>query len=120
VWTVAEPYLVKAVEGDFDIDVYRKSILSRDMQLWSAVKDGKFVAFMVTEIIQRPRKKICNIQLAGGVGVKDWIRHMPKIEEWAASEGCDAIETFTSRKRWTRLLPEWSEAGVTIRKELRQ
>jgi hypothetical protein len=64
-------------------------------QFWSG-KDAVFI----TEIIEYPRKKICNAFLAGG-DIQELEEMTPVLEAWAKRVGCSRA-TLVGRKGWTR------------------
>ncbi len=80
-----------------------EGVESNDMQLWNAVKDGKVIGIEVTQIIQFPRKKVCNLLLTAGSDLGLWGGELLElIESFAKSQGCDLI-TGQGRKGWLKI-----------------
>ena len=57
-------------------------------------------SIIITEIVDFPRKRICNYFLAGGK-LEELKPLVPVIEEWAKERGCDGI-TLIGRGGWTK------------------
>ncbi len=125
IWPQARPYVAKALERDgrncyWPEDVL-KALLDATCRLWISWDDeGKRVeAAVVTETIQYPRRLALRLWLIGGENMKKWGRPLrDMLEEYARSQGCDAIEGGL-RKGWLRIGGEgWRETGITFEKRL--
>jgi hypothetical protein len=69
---------------------------SGQFQMWTG--DDSII---ITEIVDFPRKRICNYFLAGG-RLNELEPMVPVIEEWAKEErGCDGI-TLIGREGWSK------------------
>lgn len=72
----------------------------------------------VTEIITYPRKRVCNVFLAGGEmqTIKDL---QAPCEEYARANGCSSL-VLTGRKGWVRALKDygWNEVHTSLERKL--
>jgi len=57
-------------------------------------------SIIITEIVNFPKKRVCNFFLAGG-SLEELEPMVPMIEAWAKEQGCNAI-SLVGRKGWTR------------------
>lgn len=88
-------------------------IRSNRYQWWPGLN-----SFVVTEIMDYPRKRVCHVFLAGGEleeirAIRTW------VEEWAKSIGCSAA-TIYGRAGWERELKGegWRRTAVCLEKAL--
>lgn len=113
-WDEVAPLLRKAMaygHGEYlEKDIF-DAIASGQMQLWFFPG-----AFVITQIEDYPRLRICRVLYAGGdlKVIKD---HVGDLEDWSRSMGCRAIDIPHARKGWSRALG-WDETAVVVRKEL--
>lgn len=85
-------------------------------KLWTVENEGDVLAICVSEIVNFPRKRKCQLRYLAG----DWQAiepHIPMIEDYARREGCQIIEGY-ARRGWARRMPDWSERQVILQKEL--
>lgn len=97
--------------GEYELVDIFEAVRSGAMQLWATEK-----SVAVTTLIQYPRRTTCLIAAAGG-DLEDLKEHLPLVEEWAIWQGCDAIEVM-GRKGWLRVLPDYHQCQVHLRKAL--
>jgi hypothetical protein len=62
---------------------------AKQMQLWLVHTDGKIEACFVTQIINYPGTRLCNILLAAGKGRQRWQHWISILEDWAREQGCN-------------------------------
>jgi len=88
-------------------------------QLWLVDCDGKFVATVITHILEYPRKKTCEICYLGGNNMLNSVSDIKHIEVWAKHQGCKDIQII-GRRGWLRALKDegYLERYTTIGKEL--
>lgn len=100
-------------DGNHTFDDVAAGVLTGRYRLW--VRPN---GCAVTEVLQFPRKKVCNVFLAGGEmqTVKDL---QAPCEEYARAMGCSSV-VQTGRKGWSRELKEqgWRETHVTLERKL--
>jgi hypothetical protein len=85
-----------------------------------AIQGDKVIAACLTEIVDYPLRKACNILAVAGAGHGLWADWMAQIEQWAINQGCDIIET-RGRDGWLRVLGEhgFKKDCMVLVKELR-
>jgi hypothetical protein len=107
-------------EGEIGLkDVY-KSILDKDMQLWTLNDEGPYpIGALVTQIINYPQKKACRYVTLGGDVHGDFDVITKIIERWAKSNGCERMEII-GRKGWTKSLKKlgYAEAYSYVTKDM--
>lgn len=118
VWRDCVPLLTPALgEGETIEDVLTRLFL-KTAQLWIGADDREIHVACVTEIINRGNRKYCNVWLTGGRGVNNWLWYLDTIEEWAKSQGCDAMLIEKARPGWKRLLPAYKTKTIQLVKEI--
>lgn len=115
-WPDVRDMLLPAIEraGEYDEAEVIRQIETTEAQLW-LVGDGD--AAVVTSISTRAAGKVCMIWLLGGRDPKAWIDGIETIESAAREAGCVGME-ITGRAGWARLLPDYRQTAVIIRKAL--
>lgn len=120
-WPHVSSFLQKAVDRSddkYDIDSIYQKIMSKDMQLWVAVTD-KILAVGVTATHVYPLKKVCVMCFLGGEDLPVWKDTIHVLEDVAREWGCDYLE-IKGRKGWAKVLPEYEQTYITLRKKLWQ
>lgn len=115
VWHKIDHHIARALErglGEWEPGDILSALLLRDMQLWSA-EDLSAVA--VTQIVNYPQVKICDVVLLAGSGLADWKGNLI-IENWAKQNGCSFLRCY-GRRGWARAVG-WSERQAIAVKEL--
>ena len=85
-------------------------------QLWIG-EDDEVRCGVVTCLSRVARGLVCEIWLMGGRDRRLWLHFIDIIEAAARNRGCISIELI-GRKGWVRLLPEYRQSAVVLRKEL--
>lgn len=93
-------------------------------QIWLGTIDDKFVATVVTHIIDYPQKRTCEVCYLGGEsgsGVVEALGEVNYIEEWALENNCDDIQVF-GRRGWLKALKKYgySDRYTILGKYLRE
>lgn len=118
VWAKCSDLLVPALgEGERIEDVLTRLFL-KTAQLWIGADAKEIHVACVTEIIVKGGTKYCNVWLAGGKGVNNWLWYLDTIEEWAKEQGCDAMLIERARTGWKRLLPAYKTKTIQLAKEI--
>lgn len=125
VWPIVEPWIASALKrADHSSEDVRAHIERGTMQLWLAwdpgrsAGAGKPVGCCVTELIESPRGRCCNVVVVAGSRFDEAYSAMePDIIRWAASWGCVRLQ-MTGRKGWVRKLAGhgWRQIMVTLEK----
>lgn len=97
-------------------------LIEGSKQLWLATLNDKFIATVVTHIIDYPKKRTCEVCYLGGEqgeGVIEALGLVSTIEEWAKLNNCDDMQVF-GRRGWLRALSKegYSERYTILGKEL--
>lgn len=122
VWNLAAPFLGKALDSGSQrttLDELFESLISGERQLWMIFDggQGRVRAAVVTEIIQYPVDKACQIVACGGYKMKDWLQHLAVVEDYAQKEGCTFMEV-AGRPGWENVLPGYVKRMVILEKSL--
>lgn len=122
VWPLAEPLLAKATARTPKIDTehFRLGCLDMTFQLWLIwdPDEGEALAAGITHIVIYPSGwKVCKGVAFGGHSMHRWKHLFGGIEEWAALEGCDAVEV-RGRHGWEKILPEYTEIERVLSRTL--
>ena len=118
VWKDCAPLLTPALNDGATIEQVLTAIFAKDAQLWIGSDNGEIQVACVTELVRRGGCLYCNVWLAGGRGVNNWIYFLETIEAWAKEQGCDAMLIDRARRGWGRLLPEYRLKTVTLVKDI--
>lgn len=119
-WPRVLPFVDRALGhagGRYAAEDVLSALLKAQMQLWIAVGGDRIEAVLVTEIVDYPRQRRCNLFLGAGNALEACLAHLPAIEAWARAQGCDAIEAG-GRPGWERVLPGFRRTQVMLEKEL--
>lgn len=119
-WPRVRPFVDRALShagGRYAPDDVLAALLRAQMQLWTAISENGIEAVLVTEIIDYPRRRRCNLFLSAGNALEACLEHLPAIEAWARAQGCDAIEA-SGRPGWERVLPGFRRTHVMLEKAL--
>lgn len=92
-----------------------------DLTAWVATDGDRLHSVTVTEILEGDAGRQCFIRhcarAKGGAGLREWLRFLPVIEEYARLNGCLTIELI-GRAGWERALPDFEKKAVLLRKSL--
>tara|TARA_Y100000310_G_C20615484_1_gene780396 strand:- start:1055 stop:1498 length:444 start_codon:yes stop_codon:yes gene_type:complete len=119
-WGKVSPLLVRALETGPRVmgllDVFN-ALQRREMQLWAAFENDFPVVAAVTQLVNWPQARACEILLLAGDHREKWIEFEQVISEWAESEGCDHMQ-ITGRAGWERVLKDhgWTRSAVQLMK----
>lgn len=123
IWEKIGRMLEQACEtnnGRLPVEALYQNLKNKDMQLWISVSDKHQIeCCCVTEIINYPNKKYCQVVIGTGSHFHNWVGFMRRIEDWAKQQGCDGIQSI-ARKGWGRVLKEqgWQQTHIFIEKEI--
>lgn len=98
--------------GGYTVEDVMAEVATGHMQLW--LGDN---ATAVTQIVDMPRKKVCQIFLAAG-DYDELAKMEVDAAAWAKAQGCDAMMQ-SGRRGWTRRLGgDWREAFTVMERTL--
>lgn len=123
-WPLIEPVLLRVInrtEGRHSWLSVKNAIRNQDWQLWAAFSDlemTRCVAAVTTQILTYTTGvKEIEYTLTAGDVIPDCLQFLAIIESWAKSQGCQAV-TLIGRRGWSRMLPQFEESSVVLRKPL--
>jgi hypothetical protein len=101
----------------YTLPVLVEMIARGEIQMW-LIGDEKARGIVLTELYYAPSGlKFAAIRGAVGEGAEGWMHLIDVLEDWAAREGCVAIDAL-ARKGWARRLPDYKLSHVFLEKEL--
>lgn len=94
-----QSFIDKAKEHRFETSDILRSIIDRDRQLWIVTDDGALTTVVITEIINYPRCRECNVFMVSGnmTTLDQWRDIVEKVVEWAAESGCHYVSSMARR-----------------------
>ena len=94
-WPIVQPQVARALAqglGEYDLVDVWTALLRGDAQLWLATGEDKaIIGVAVTEVVDYPRRKLCNLWIIAGTGLEQWKEGLQHIESWAVSRGCSGL-----------------------------
>lgn len=100
-WEKVKPIIERAVFDNTDetIESVYGDLKVGNYHLWVI---GEFDAAAVTQIIERPKRRVAWIQFIAGDNMEKWFdAWLAALELYAENEQCEAIE-FAGRKGWLK------------------
>jgi hypothetical protein len=110
--------------GERKVEHVIEELVSGSKQIWLGTIGEKFVATVVTQVIDYPLKRTCEITYLGGEsgeGVAEALGEVEYIEQWAIFNDCDDMQVI-GRKGWLRALKKhgYSDRYTVLGKSLRE
>jgi hypothetical protein len=100
--------------------VLLEELAAQRYALWVVGRKGeeRFAAAMVTRLyVLENGSKVCHIVAVGGDGMRDWLKYIARIADYARAEGCDTLR-LEGREGWSRLLPSFVRVGVILEQRI--
>ena len=115
----AEEWLEEALArvGDFELCDLMPDLRTGQMQLWIGYRGSRVDVAVLTQIQNRPRKKVGILFALGGLNRKLWLHHLATIEAWMKTEGCERIDAF-ARPGLAQELPDYIKSHLWMTKAL--
>jgi len=88
--------------------------------LWIVTKPDSvsIVAAITIEYAHYPRHKMCRVVTLAGESMFEWIDEgLLMLEDWAKAQGCAYMDMY-ARRGWKKVLKEYEEDCVLLRKKL--
>ena len=89
------------------VDKHIANALARSGSHYNSNEENSHYCTAITEILQRPNTKVCNIFIATGREMKKWVHVMDELAEWAKSKDCTHMESH-ARLGWERVLKNYN------------
>jgi len=108
-----------AAGGDFMPEDLPDQIAAGKVMIWVALDDktAQVLTVVTTELIPMRLGLVCWIGQCGGERMREWVRFIVKIEEYARAEGCVKV-IVKGRFGWERILEGYKIRTVTLEKVL--
>lgn len=92
-------YFAKSQEHRWNAEDLRIAVLDRNMQLWVILAEEGIETVVLTEILNFPRARECNVFMVSGkmTDRDDWRDVVQDVVEWAAAQGCHYISSMARR-----------------------
>lgn len=106
-WHYAEPYIKRALDhtsGEFLVEDLKRFCKDNYVQLWLVAEGNRVVAAVTTEVVVYPQRKHLRVITLAGSKAPEWTGQVDTIlNDWARSQGCNAMEAFV-RKGYVPIL----------------
>ncbi len=111
IWPVIEPKIAAALEyswGEMIPNDYGQRICDQTMQLWLIfdVKTRETIGLLLTEIVNYPRVRVCNVTLVNGERMDEWFPYLETLEDWARQQGAEQLR-WQGREGFIRKLRDF-------------
>ena len=120
IWDKVKHEIVRT-NGEFLDENDVKSFLKEGNHVLWIVKEENsedIVGVITLEFAFYPRHKIGRVVTCAGRRLHEWInKTVYELEQWAIKEGCSHMDMF-ARKGWKKILTEYNEDCVLLRKKL--
>jgi len=97
VWEEILPLVHKLddwTRGEFTVEDIRRFVRDKAMLLWLFSEDDEIILVGVTEVVQYPRKKICNIYALAGRKMQEmWELFAPYFLNWLQVNEIEGLQT---------------------------
>lgn len=92
-------YFKKSKEHRWEPEDLKQAVLDRDMQLWVIETGGVVETVVLTEILNYPRVRECNVfMISGKMTMRDdWRDCVEEVVTWAAQSGCHYISSMARK-----------------------
>lgn len=115
-WPHVEPlvqeWLDKAKEHRWETSDILSMLNDNELQLWVIVDDNTVKTTVLTQILNYPRCRECNIFMVSGELTDDWRAHCDSLVTWAELQGCHYV-TAMARKGFAKRMG-WDERQTYI------
>jgi hypothetical protein len=118
IWPLGEKFIkAGCAAGEASPEVLKGDCEDGFAQFWLAWSDHCEAA-AVTRIVLTPNGPVCVYESMGADSLrKSNAQVAPKIEQWAKSQGCNAVRIY-GRPGWSRAMPDYTLKWVCMDKEL--
>lgn len=116
-WPLVEPLLQRAVvDGDVGTDEIRERAEAGTMRLWIGEAACRVAMAAATTEIEIGTERAVHIVALGGDDMGEWLQPcLAEFERLARLNGIARVR-LTGRRGWSRVMPGYREASVTLEK----
>lgn len=118
IWPEVLPFIEKAAawgRGEYEAVDVLVLASSEKMQIWVFRQEGRITLVCVTQLIQHPRLKVCNIYaLAGRRMAQVWKQFFPQVLPWLRLNGVDEVQTTCRQEIADKIQPFGFEPLVQV------
>ena len=116
VWPDIEPmiqgWLDKSKEHRWEASDILSMLNDNELQLWVIHDDAAPTTAVLTQILNYPRCRECNIFMVSGELTDDWREHCDSLVTWAELQGCHFVSAM-ARKGFAKAMG-WDERQTYI------
>lgn len=120
-WSDLEPLFIEACKhsnGESSPQSIVDSILSGAVTLVAFMRGLVPQSILILTISQfGTGKRILEVVLASGSGMRDWMKFETQMDDLARSYGCHAIRMI-GREGLQRMLPEWKRTAIVLERSV--
>ena len=120
IWDEVKDEIVRTndeVLNEKDVKEYLKDG-SYTLWLVKEINSNTIVAVFTTEFAYYPRNKTCRVVTLAGKRLHEWVdSKLHDLEIWAIEQGCSHMDMY-ARRGWKKILTEYKEDCVLLRKKL--
>jgi len=121
VWDLIEPFMFEVIDGcngRHTMESLISEITNRELALWAVVGASGPRALVGTQIlVASSGLRSLTIRFTVGKGLHAWIGLLDDLEDYARSQGCTRVETY-SRKGWAKHMPDYKLTHILLEKDL--
>lgn len=121
VWDLIEPFMFEVIDGcngRHTMESLISEITNRELALWAVVGASGLRALVGTQIlVASSGLRSLTIRFTVGKGLHAWIGLLDDLEDYARSQGCTRVETY-SRKGWAKHMPDYKLTHILLEKDL--
>ncbi len=116
-WTQLVPIVSRVTDLPYSLDDVRRELADARAQCFGLRMGAEVVALIVTRIETTPSHRFGVVWIAAGTALDQGMEfYRAEIEPWLFNEQhCEWIE-LQGRKGWRKLLPDYEEPAVVLRK----
>lgn len=94
-----DQYFKKSEEHRWNANDLKTAVLERNMQLWIIETAEGIETVVLTELLNYPRVRECNVFMISGkmTARDDWRDCVEEVVVWAAAQGCHYISSMARR-----------------------
>lgn len=116
-WPVIAKLLMKVKDPEWTLDEVFESIKDKKSQVWGMAIDGEIKGIWITKIMCN-RETYGLVWIAAGAGIEQGLPlFLAHTESWFKELGCKYVKVV-GRRGWKRMLPDYIEHAVELRKPL--